>query len=334
MKKIDDLNYYEVLQVPTSASDVEIEQAYQEALAVYSEDALASYCLFSGDDRENMLQLLETAYRTLADHRQRAAYDGELIKSGRFHDPPAAMVRKKAPAPSRSDPKKKKAEAVRPTALVPAGANDAYRQEIVRTIDSCRKDAEQMPTDKLGVINRLKFLRLKEKVDHTKDLSALEPELLKMLADMEDSNLRRRNIISAIIVSYTLLAILSFLVLTVTNAIMLPSFNIPYSILWMGLIGCVVSMWLRLPNIRAEQSLPYDMTIWFIICPPIAVIAAGIFFGLAQLLLSLFDLDVSDESWLFWILAFGVGFVNWIHFYERVRSGFGGRRRERPDRSR
>ena len=61
------------------------------------------------------------------------------------------------------------------------------------------------------------------------------------------------------------------------------------------------------------------------------VFTCGIFFGVAQLLLSLFQLDVSDESWLFWILSFGVGFVNWIYFYERLRAGFSGRRRERPD---
>ena len=45
MKKFQGLNYYEVLEVPPNASEFEIRQAYKDAIAIYDEDALASYSL-------------------------------------------------------------------------------------------------------------------------------------------------------------------------------------------------------------------------------------------------------------------------------------------------
>jgi hypothetical protein len=30
---------------------------------------------------------------------------------------------------------------------------------------------------------------------------------------------------------------------------------------------------------------------------------------------------LSDESWLFWIIAWVVGLVNWVYFYERLSNG-------------
>jgi hypothetical protein len=131
----------------------------------------------------------------------------------------------------------------------------------------------------------------------------------------------QRNI-SLVIILYTFLAFASFIVLTVTDAIMLPSFNIPYSVLLMGLIGSLVSMYVKLPNSRARDEINYDSMLWFIISPPVAVIMAGICFGIVQIFLPVFDMNFSDESWFFWILAWVVGFVNWVYLYERLNNGF------------
>jgi hypothetical protein len=48
---------------------------------------------------------------------------------------------------------------------------------------------------------------------------------------------------------------------------------------------------------------------------------AGIFFGIAQFLIPADQIDLSDESWLLWIIAWIVGLVNWVYFYERLSNG-------------
>ena len=134
----------------------------------------------------------------------------------------------------------------------------------------------------------------------------------------------QRNI-ALIVIAYTALAFASFLALNIFNRIMLPSFNIPYSVLLMGLVGSLVSMYVKLPNLRVSEPLSYDQTIWFIINPPISVIMAGICFGLIQIFLPMLPLALTDESWPFWILAWVVGLNNWVHFYEKL---IGKRRRQ------
>jgi uncharacterized membrane protein len=89
----------------------------------------------------------------------------------------------------------------------------------------------------------------------------------------------------------------------------------------MGLIGSLVSMYVKLPNSRAREEISYDSTLWFIISPPVAVIMAGICFGIVQIFLPMFEINFSDESWFFWILAWVVGFVNWVYLYESLSNG-------------
>ena len=59
MKSFDGLNYYEILQIPLGASYIEIKRAYRDALSIYEEDALATYFLFSDDERDNILKIIE-----------------------------------------------------------------------------------------------------------------------------------------------------------------------------------------------------------------------------------------------------------------------------------
>ena len=318
MKNLNGLNYYEILQIPFDASIAEVEQAYKDALSIYGEDALPTYCLFTEHERENILKLVEKAYLTLTDEDKKAAYNDELAASGQFSK---AIV-----------PTDRKASSPSSLSSYLKNEKHLYSREIVQLLDSCKNDIDLLKKDRQGIKNRLKWLRIKEKLQNKNIFPELEPELLAILTEIEKSLLRWQRKISVIIISYTLIAIAGFIILTTTNAIMLPGFNIPYTVLLMGLIGCVFSMWLRLPNIRSELSLQYDLTVWFIICPPVAVVASGLFFGIAQILLSLFQIDLSDESWTFWILAFVVGFVNWVYFYDKLRGGFTSRGRTKNKR--
>ena len=303
MKSLEDLNYYEILQIPENASSRKIKQAYDDAVSMYNEDSLATYSLFPNDDRDAILLCIENAYSTLIDENKRAAYDSELIASGRLADPVLP-----------EDPQN-----MLPVSHLPVCESDACQKEIFDTIDNYANKLELQKFDRQGIRNRLKFLRIQEKI-HTKgSLTEVGPELQAMLVDIEKTSIRWRRNISIIILLYTLLAITSFILLATTNAFMLPGFNIPYTVLLMGLVGCIASMYLKLPNIRAEKPLRYDPTIWFIICPPIAVVLAGISYGILQIVFSFIPIDQPDDSWLFRVLAFFVGFVNWVYIYDRLK---------------
>jgi curved DNA-binding protein CbpA len=82
MKSLNGLNYYEVLQIPVKASFIEIKRAYKDSLSIYSEDSLATYSMFTNDERDNILKKIEKAFLTLIDETKRATYDKMLVDSG------------------------------------------------------------------------------------------------------------------------------------------------------------------------------------------------------------------------------------------------------------
>lgn len=199
--------------------------------------------------------------------------------------------------------------------------SSAYRNEIIETIDAYQDKLKNQRMNKNKIKNRLKLLQMREKAHQTNNLPEIEKELWAMAVDIEAPSLRMQRNISVVIICYTSLAVANFIILTVTEAILLPSFNVPYSVLLMGLIGSLVSMYVKLPSIRKREPWNYDSTVWFIISPPVAVIMAGICFGIVQIFLPVFQIELSDESWVFWILAWVVGFVNWVYLYERLSIG-------------
>ena len=81
-KSFEDLNYYELLEVPINASSFEIRQAYKNISAIYEEGSLSTYSLFSEDERRAILERIEKAFLTLTDDEKRIVHDNELVKSG------------------------------------------------------------------------------------------------------------------------------------------------------------------------------------------------------------------------------------------------------------
>jgi curved DNA-binding protein CbpA len=82
MKKLEDLNFYELLEVAFDASPFEVHQAYKEMTQLYHDDSLASYSFFSREEREKILAKLDEAYSTLMDEKERSRYDQLLIEHG------------------------------------------------------------------------------------------------------------------------------------------------------------------------------------------------------------------------------------------------------------
>ncbi len=82
MKNLEGLNFYQILKIQPSASFIEIKRAYKEALAVYGEGSLATYSLFSDEERAQLLKAIEKAFLTLLDEDKRAGYDRLLVDTG------------------------------------------------------------------------------------------------------------------------------------------------------------------------------------------------------------------------------------------------------------
>jgi flagellar biosynthesis protein FlhG len=82
MKIFEERNHYQVLKIPFDADWRTIKAGYRHALEIYAEDSLATHALFSEEEREDILQAIEEAFRTLSDPDKREAYNEMLLSSG------------------------------------------------------------------------------------------------------------------------------------------------------------------------------------------------------------------------------------------------------------
>lgn len=73
-------NYYEILELSSSATPFEIRQAYKTALQIYQAGSLVSYSFFSEEERSRILGKLEEAYLTLINEAARTEYDRMLVE--------------------------------------------------------------------------------------------------------------------------------------------------------------------------------------------------------------------------------------------------------------
>jgi curved DNA-binding protein CbpA len=95
LKTIEDWNYYELLSVERTASQDEIWEAYQAALATYKDGSLALYGLVSEAERGAVLDRVQEAFQTLRDPDKRKAYDLALLRHAPYV-PPKAPFRRSA----------------------------------------------------------------------------------------------------------------------------------------------------------------------------------------------------------------------------------------------
>ncbi len=91
LKKIEDWNYYELLSVERTASQDEIWEGYQAALATYRDGSLALYGLVSEAEREAILGRVQEAFQTLRDPDKRKEYDLALLRRAPYFPPQAAF---------------------------------------------------------------------------------------------------------------------------------------------------------------------------------------------------------------------------------------------------
>ena len=77
-KKIEDRDFYELLNLTLDATRTEIENAYLFAIATYDRESLASYRIISEEEREAILERIEEAFQTLINPKKKKDYDSWL----------------------------------------------------------------------------------------------------------------------------------------------------------------------------------------------------------------------------------------------------------------
>lgn len=90
IKKIEDLNYYELLEINPDASSQEVHRAYERIRKIYEPNSIALYSLFSAEETASINQRIEDAYRTLVYEETRKRYDLQLRQSSLPPMPAAA----------------------------------------------------------------------------------------------------------------------------------------------------------------------------------------------------------------------------------------------------
>jgi curved DNA-binding protein CbpA len=87
IKKIEDLNYYELLEVSFTATAQEIHRAYERARRVYEPNSVALYSLLTPEETAVIRQRIEEAYRTLVYEDNRRRYDATLRSRNEMPEP-------------------------------------------------------------------------------------------------------------------------------------------------------------------------------------------------------------------------------------------------------
>ena len=87
IKKIEDLNFYELLEVSLTATSQDIHKAYERVRRVYEPNSIALYSLFTPEETAAIHQRIEEAYRTLVYEDNRKRYDAKLLSRERMPEP-------------------------------------------------------------------------------------------------------------------------------------------------------------------------------------------------------------------------------------------------------
>lgn len=137
IKKIEDLNYYELLEVSLTATAQEIHKAYERVRRVYEPNSIALYSLFTPDETAAIHQRIEEAYRTLVYEDNRRRYDATLRSLHEMPEPappPPSIPKYQTRAAQPALPLQSENRYIGADALRPAPAPDRPAQEEISPV--------------------------------------------------------------------------------------------------------------------------------------------------------------------------------------------------------
>jgi len=97
-------NYYQILELSRGASPEEIAFAYQRMRQIYSPESLATYSLFTPEERAEIMAQIEESFRVLSDPPSRRDYDAFLPSEVRPPSPAEAGPQPALPFDEIPDP--------------------------------------------------------------------------------------------------------------------------------------------------------------------------------------------------------------------------------------
>lgn len=76
--RYDGQTYYELLEITPASGPSEIYNAYQRARSTYSPSSPALYSMFTAEEAQELMKLIEEAYQTLSHQARRKEYDQKI----------------------------------------------------------------------------------------------------------------------------------------------------------------------------------------------------------------------------------------------------------------
>lgn len=80
MRPIEELDHYDMLELPRGADEAQVEKAYRTLSATYAPDSLAIYSIVDPQEAEFIRDRIEQAYCVLSDEEKRHHYDVFLVQ--------------------------------------------------------------------------------------------------------------------------------------------------------------------------------------------------------------------------------------------------------------
>jgi len=167
MKKIEDLNYYELLEVSTTASSQEIHKAYERIRRVYEPNSVALYSLFTPEETDAIQQRIEDAYRTLVYEDNRRRYDALLRERNELPELPPLPAQQRYQSPAY--PPAYAAPAVnRPSERTEPLQNAAPSQQMQEAVAPMSQLISEFTGPTIKLLREQKGLTLRNVADTTK----------------------------------------------------------------------------------------------------------------------------------------------------------------------
>lgn len=104
VKKIDDMNFYELLEISPAAGTQDVHRAYDRVRRIYDPNSIALYSLFTPEETARIRQRIEDAYRTLVYEDSRKEYN-RMLKERNELPEPEPPPSKRRPVPAASAPR-------------------------------------------------------------------------------------------------------------------------------------------------------------------------------------------------------------------------------------